>query len=530
MLMAQWQGIPPSLPLLLAFLNDCRHSSFVNAHHKQAADCDAHFQAILAAAVEAIVIIDHSCRIQAFSEAAQKLFGYSKEEVLGQNVGILMPEPFRSSHDAWVARHLSTGERHIIGMGREVTARRKDGSVFPVYLSVGEGRSAEGGFFVGILHDLTREKAAFRRVQQLAAIVDSTGDAVLGKTLDGVVTYWNRGAEELYGYSAEEAIGRHVSELIVPLEKLEELDSIAARIRHGENVARVETERHDKSGKRLIVSLTISPILDADGKVTGASAIARDITARRMAERAQADARRAAEESNRVKTDFLSIVSHELRTPLTIILGNISLLTDHEHMPDPAEAAGIAQDIEDSANRLLALINDLLDISDMEAGEARLRLAPMQAEELVLEVAQAADVMAAPKGLEVEFYTEPLALMADPLRLKQALINLVDNAVKFTQSGTITVGVSRAGESVLFEVRDTGPGIPEVETGRIFDAFHQADTSSTRTAQGTGLGLTIVRRIVELHGGVLSVESEPGKGSTFYIAIPLNEDAAELHD
>lgn len=529
MVATRWQGISPSFPLLLAFRTDCRHTSLVNAHNKQAPDCDAHFQAILAAAVEAIVIIDHSCLIRAFSTAAENLFGYAKEEVLGQNVNILMPEPFRSGHDSWVARHLATGEKHIIGTGREVSARRKDGSVFPVYLSVGEGQSAEGGFFVGILHDLTREKAAFRRVQQLAAIVDSTADAVLGKTLDGVVTYWNRGAEELYGYTAEEAIGRHVSELIVPLDKLEELDSIAARIRQGENVAR-ETERHDKSGKRLIVSLTISPILDADGNVTGASAISRDITARRMAERAQADARRAAEESNRVKSDFLSIVSHELRTPLTIILGNISLLTDHEHMPDPAEAAGIAQDIEDSANRLLALINDLLDISDMEAGEARLRLAPMQAEELVLEVAQAADVMAAPKGLEVEFYTEPLALMADPLRLKQALINLVDNAVKFTQSGTITVGVSRAGESALFEVRDTGPGIPEVETGRIFDAFHQADTSSTRTAQGTGLGLTIVRRIVELHGGVLSVESEPGKGSTFFIAIPLNEDANDLHD
>lgn len=502
----------------------------MNIHHKSAQNSDPRYQAILEASAEAIVIIDHGCRISAFSRAAEKLFGYQADELIGQNVNILMPEPCRSGHDGWVARHLETGEKRIIGIGREVVARRKDGSVFPVYLSVGEGSTVEGGFFVGILHDLTREKAAFRRVQQLAAIVDSTGDAVLGKTMDGVVTYWNRGAEELYGYSAEEAIGRHVAELIVPEDKRDELESIYARIRHGESVARVETERRDKSGRRIIVSLTISPILDADGNVTGASAIARDITARRMAEKAQADARRAAEDSNRVKTDFLSIVSHELRTPLTIILGNISVLTDHEHMPDPAKAASIAQDIEDSANRLLALINDLLDISDMESGEARLRLAPMQAEELVLEVAQAADAMAAPKGLDVEFFTEPLALMADPLRLKQALINLVDNAVKFTSSGTVTVGVSRAGESALFEVRDTGPGIPDVETGRIFDAFHQADTSSTRTAQGTGLGLTIVQRIVKLHGGVLSVESEPGQGSTFYIAIPLNENTPDPNE
>lgn len=482
---------------------------------------EARLAALLEAAVDAIVIIGSDRRVQAFSRAAERLFGYEAREVVGQNVNMLMPDPFHSNHDRYVDRYLNTGEKRIIGIGREVLARRKNGGVFPAYLSVGEGNSGNGLFFVGILHDLSREKDTFRRVRDLAAIVDSTGDAVIGKTLDGVITYWNKGAEELYGYTAAEAIGHHIAELIVPSERNEELEEIHQGILKGQGVTRIDTIRQNKSGQRLMVSLTISPILDAEGKVTGASGIARDVTARRLAEKAQAEARHAAEESNRVKSDFLSIVSHELRTPLTIILGNISLLTDRQNMPAPAEAAEIAQDIEDSANRLLSLINDLLDISDMEAGQAKLRLTPVMADDLVREVAQTAQSMAAFKDIAVTSYSEPLELMADPLRLKQALLNLVDNAVKFTDAGTITIGMEKAGNSALFAVSDTGSGISDDGISRIFEAFHQADTSSTRKAQGTGLGLTIVKRIVELHGGVLNVESEPGKGSTFYIALPL---------
>ena len=205
-----------------------------------------------------------------------------------------------------------------------------------------------------------------------------------------------------------------------------------------------------------------------------------------------------------------------------MILGNISLLTEHRNMPAPSEAAGIAQDIEDSAHRLLALINDLLDISDLEAGHARLRLTPVQAEELMLEVAQSAEIMTEGKGIEVVVRTEPVEVMADPLRLKQALVNLVENAVKFTASGTITLSVERTATKVLFQVSDTGEGIADEDMGRIFDAFHQGDTSSTRKSQGTGLGLTIVKRVVELHGGAVNVESETGVGSTFTLALPLD--------
>jgi len=520
-LAAHGKGFLTVKSFLLAFPGVSRHKNPVNEPQKPAHQDDACLMAILDSAVDAIVVIDREQRVLAFSRAAEKLFGYRAEEILGHDVSLLMPEPYSSQHTAFVERYLRTGEKRIIGQGREIQARRKDGVLFPAYLSVGEGRSGDQPFFVGILHDLSREKDTFRRVRELAAIVDSTGDAVLGKTLDGVITYWNRGARELYGFSAAEAIGRNIADLIVPEEKLAELAEILESVRRGQGVTRIDTTRQDKAGQRLAVSLTISPILDAEGHVTGASAIARDITARRQYEKAQAQARRAAEEANRVKTDFLSIVSHELRTPLTVILGNISLLTDHTNMPDPAEAAVIAKDIEDSAQSLLSLINDLLDLSEMEAGQARLKLAPVQAEELVLEVAQAAEVLAQAKGLAVETYSEPLTLMADPLRLKQALMNLVDNAIKFTQSGTVTVGVGRAGNNALFEVNDTGQGIPDEGTARIFDAFHQADSSFTRSAQGTGLGLTIVRRIVEQHGGVINVESEPGKGSTFYLALPL---------
>ena len=476
--------------------------------------------------MDAVVIIGQDRIVKAFSKAAEALFRYQAEEVVGRNVAMLMPEEIALKHDAFVQRYLDTGERRIIGIGREVMARRKDGALIPVYLSVGEGRDDAGQrFFVGILHDLTREKDTIRRMRELAAIVDSTGDAVLGLTLDGLVTYWNKGAEELYGYPAREAIGASALTLVAPREKRRELEEVLTRIRQNPASLRLEAVQQDRAGKRLAVSLTVSPILDASGAVTGASAIARDITARRAAEKAQAEARRAAEESNRVKTDFLKIVSHELRTPLTVIMGSISLLTDHDAMPGPEEAAAIAQDIEDSASRLMALINDLIDISEMEAGQAVLRLAPVEAQEMALEVAQALEPLAQAKGLTLELETEPAELMADPLRLKQALTNLGDNAVKFTASGTVTLACYRTGKSVLFEVRDTGQGIPDDQIKRIFDAFHQGDTSDTRAAQGTGLGLTIVRRIVELHGGVVNVESEPGVGSAFLLALPVEGPA-----
>nr|WP_279355782.1 PAS domain S-box protein [Fundidesulfovibrio agrisoli] len=508
-------------PLLLAIPRVSGHIHLVNASNSCSPADASRYQVILDAAVDAVIIIGSDRLIKAFSRAAQLLFGYDPEEVIGRNVNMLMPEPYAARHDGYVGRYLATREPHIIGVGREVRARRKDGSIFPAYLSVGEGLAEAETFFVGILHDLTREKETFRRVQQLASIVDSTGDAVTGHTLDGIVTYWNKGAEELYGYTAAEAVGRNLGDLIVPAEMLGELLANTERISHGDSFTRIESIRQNKAGQRLIISLSTSPIRDAEGNVIGAASIARDITARRLAEKAQAEARQAAEEANRIKSDFLSIVSHELRTPLTIILGNISLLTDHQNMPEPAEAALIAQDIEDSANRLQHMINDLLDISDMEAGQAHLRLTPVQAADLIDEVADAARPRVIEKGLRLETYTEEVEVLADPLRLKQALLNVVDNAVKFSSAGVITLGVSRTENKVLFEVSDHGSGMTEQELPRVFDAFHQGDTSSTRAAQGTGLGLTIVKRIVQLHQGTISVESEPGAGTTFYIALPL---------
>ena len=358
----------------------------------------------MAAAADAIVVMGADRLIQAFSKGAEALFGYSAAEVTGRNVRLLMPEPHASQHDRYVRRYLDSGEKHIIGFGREVQARKKDGSTFPARLSVGEAGRGPDRVFVGILHETSREA------------------------------------------------------------------------------------------------------------------------------RAVAEARHAAGEARRVKSDFLSVVSHELRTPLTIILGNISLLTDHARMPDPAEAASIAQDIEGSANQLLAIINDLLDIADMESGQARLRPTPVQAADLVDEVAQAIRPLARAKGLDFTVESEDVELLADPLRLKQALQNLLDNAVKFTAAGSIRLAAARAGRMVVFEVSDTGRGIPARETSRIFDAFHQADTSSTRRATGTGLGLTLVKRIVELHAGHINVESVPGRGSTFTLAIPLEPAPGAAED
>lgn len=229
---------------------------------------------------------------------------------------------------------------------------------------------------------------------------------------------------------------------------------------------------------------------------------------------------------SRMKSDFLNLVSHELRTPLTVILGNAPLLTDPDRLPDPDEIAAIGRDIEAEGQQLLALINDLLDLSRIEAGRLKLNIKRVKARKVAGEALETVRPPALKKGIGLSWEGADLAVSADPARLKQILVNLLGNAVKFTRQGEVraAVGAGAGGNMARFEVTDTGCGIRPGDLDRIFDAFRQVDSSATRAAPGTGLGLAITRRLVEMHGGRIRVESRYGEGSAFIFTLPLAAD------
>ena len=256
-------------------------------------------------------------------------------------------------------------------------------------------------------------------------------------------------------------------------------------------------------------------------------AVSHDITTLKQAESELIQAKEKAEETNRLKSDFINVVSHELRTPLTVILSNTPFLTNSTNMPDEEEIAEIACDVEESAKHLLVLVNDLLDFSKIEAGKMELKKSQVSCVEITEDVKKSLASLANEKSLNIETDMEDVFVHADPVRLKQILINLIGNGIKFTERGGITIKANKRGKSAMFVVTDTGIGIAEENIKHIFDVFRQLDDSLTRSAGGTGLGLPITKRLIELHGGKLSVDSIQGQGSSFTFSIPLANEMIE---
>ena len=367
----------------------------------------------------------------------------------------------------------------------------------------------------------------------LAAIVESSDDGVVSKTLDGIITSWNKGAERIFGYTAEEIIGKPMT-TIFPADRLEEEAHILARISRGERVDHFQTVRVTKDGRLLDISVTISPIRNSNGVIVGASKIARDITPQKQAERelriahaAAETARREAEAANKAKDHFLSILSHELRTPLTPVLAAVSLLeTVHDLSADDLheQVAMIRRNIETEAR----LVDDLLDITRIAQGKIEIHPELLDAHTAIRNV-----VAMMQSEIDRKLLAVTLALRAphhhlkaDPGRFQQILLNLISNAVKFTpEQREITIKTfedSAADGSLVIQIQDAGIGIDSATLPRIFKPFEQGEQTVTRQFGGLGLGLSIVRSLTELHGGSISAFSEGvGTGATFTLRFPL---------
>jgi PAS domain S-box-containing protein len=371
-----------------------------------------------------------------------------------------------------------------------------------------------------------REEAGARR---LAAIVDSSDDAIVSKTVEGVITSWNRGAERMFGWTAAEAIGHHIN-LIIPEDRRGEEDDVLARIRRGETIDHYETVRVAKDRRLLNISITVSPLKDSTGRIIGASKIARDITERRRLEDErdgllvrEQQARVEAESSNRAKDQLLATVSHELRTPLNAILGWARLL--QSGALDEAARARAVEIIVRSASTQTQLVEDLLDLSRFATGRMRLAWEKCDMATLVDEALDA--VRPAADAKDITLVTELAAdvgqIFGAPDRLRQMVWNLAMNAIKFTPAGGhVKVSVMSSGQHVTLVVADDGVGISPTVLSHVFEEFKQEDSSSTRAHGGLGIGLALVKQIVELHGGEVKAQSPgKGKGATFTVTIPL---------
>jgi PAS domain S-box-containing protein len=353
---------------------------------------------------------------------------------------------------------------------------------------------------------------------RLAAIVDSSDDAIASKTVDGIVTSWNRAAERIFGYSAAEMIGKPIT-TIIPEEHLSEEAEVLSRILGGDTVDHFETVRKRKDGARVEVSLTISPIRDEQGRIIGASKIARDITAQKRAERELRVLYEEAEQANRAKDEFLAMLGHELRNPLGAISNALYLL----QQDNAGSEATLAREVlQRQVGNLSRLIDDLLDMGRLVTGKILLRKAEFELGKAVNRTLASMRAAGSFEGHDVAVEVQPVWIEADEVRIEQIVTNLVGNAVKYTPAGgSVRISVKASNSAAVLEVEDTGIGISEDLLPHVFDLFVQGARSLDRTEGGMGIGLSIVRRLTELHGGTVSASSKgPDRGSRFTVRLP----------
>ncbi|MFC3228543.1 MHYT domain-containing protein [Marinibaculum pumilum] len=471
-------------------------------------------QAILDNLAEGIVSISEDGRILHWSPSAERLFGYTAAEVEGRNVACLMPEPYASQHDGYLAAYWQTGVANVIGRGRKVAGRRKDGSVFPLYLAVGRADLETGTVFTGILRDLSAEEAAQAEVRtkqhQLRVALDSMADGLCMVDVDGRIVVANDTFADLMGVAPESLM--RGAQSVYPVSDLEN---------------RFETV--ELTIGRQSIELQITPTDDG-----GHVLLAHDISQRKQTEQDLRSARDRAELATRAKSAFLANMSHEIRTPMNSVLGFISLTLEETGLS--AEVRRHLKVADRSARALLQIINDILDVSKLESGAVVLELMPVSVSECLRGVQDLLALKAREKGLELSLEIDPAVpewVSGDPTRLRQILLNIVGNAVKFTDRGSVQVSVTLepagadddATAGLRFAVADTGPGIAPDRLDSIFEPFSQEDESTTRRFGGSGLGTTICRQLVDLMGGRIWAENRPGGGALFTFVLPLQPSA-----
>lgn len=362
--------------------------------------------------------------------------------------------------------------------------------------------------WVGSSIDNDERKLLEEEHGKYTAIVASSDDAIVSKTLDGTIISWNKAAERMFGYTAEEAIGQHIT-LIIPPELHQEEVDIIRKLRRGMHIDHSETVRMRKDGTKIDVSLSISPVKDRMGNIIGAAKIARDITDRLELERR--------------KDEFISTASHELKTPLTTLKGFTDLLLRKLKRQGMQEEVPILTRMDGQIKRLTRLVDELLDASKVQAGQLDYEEGPVDLAALLQETVEILQPHYPTHTLIIRETTHAM-VMGDKDRLGQVLTNLISNAIKYSpQANQVDLAITTSDKTAAFRIRDDGVGISKDHQKHIFDRFYRGHNAHSKAFPGLGMGLYIAHEIVKRHGGEITVESEEGKGSTFIVSLPLKK-------
>ncbi len=468
--------------------------------------------AIVDSSDDAIISKNLNGIITSWNKSAERIFGYTADEIVGKPVTMLIPSD-RLNEEPEIITRLKRGERvdHF-----ETIRQRKDSSLLDISLTISPVRDTQGRIIGAskVARDVTEHHYAERISRLLAAIVDSSDDAIISKNLDGTITSWNKSAERLFGYTADEIVGKPVTTLI-PSDRLSEEPEIIARLKKGERVDHFETIRRRKDGSLLDISLTISPIRDAHGEISGASKIARDITQQK---RIEAEIRRA----NLDLEQFAFSASHDLQEPLRNVKIYSELLDRRYSHKLDAEAKEFLGFLRTGATRMEALVTDLLTYSQVSRIDPRGETT--DANEVLAETLDSLSSTIKENTACVTSDQLPL-VQIHRSHLQQLLQNLIGNAVKYRtpdRNPAVHITAERSGQECIFSVSDNGIGIAPEYRETVFGLFKRLHTSDAYS--GTGIGLAICQRIVERYRGRIWVESEPGRGSTFRFTIPDSRD------
>jgi PAS domain S-box-containing protein len=471
---------------------------------------EARFRQVVESAPNAMVMIDHAGTIQLVNAETERLFGYTRAELLGQKVEMLVPERFRARHPGLRLSFFASPNARAMGAGRDLFGLKKDGSEVPVEIGLNPIDTDEGTMVLAAIVDITARTRSELQRNLLASIIQSSDDAIVSRTLDGLISSWNRGAEILFGYSAEEVVGRRVSIFDAPGREGEMLER-TLRVSRGEFIESFDIMRRRKDGSLVDVSCKLSPIYDDDGKIVGVSSVIRDITDR---VRANALIERQREEllaANSELEQFAYVASHDLRAPLRAIQNLAEWIAEDVAATASEETRENLVLLRGRCDRLDSLLTGLLDYS--RAGRVKARPELLDAADLVADIVE---YLSPPPNFTIEGPQKMSAFMAAKVPLEHVLQNLIANAIKHhdRDKGRIIVAAKDLGTHVEFRVKDDGPGIDPAFHDRIFGIFQTLRPRDE--VEGSGIGLAIVRKAITAYDGTIRLESAPPqRGASF---------------